>query len=311
VDNASAQQTYYQDTSAFGSGAGMGMGGTEASPFKFGGDNGCQTDGDTGLVLMGHRYYDTRIGRFISQDPIGDGDNWYAYCGNDPVDGVDPEGLSESTFSYNSSMSGQAYPGGDDWGDFREGDYGTYNEYGPNGSGDGKLYYCGTLTVGPSTLDIMMQGGMGLNMGHPGMGMGGMGMGGSRMFAASPGGVPDSSLTTPGGQAELGQLSEDGVTVGKPGNPFKSYEQARDAALKWLERFNFKAEKPNFKRFPESERSTPNGMTTADGKTGFRVEYDERSGAHINVESGKIKGPHFSFEGTEKMIEQIIKRFSL
>ena len=25
------------------------------TPFKFGGGNGCQTDSDTGLVLMGHR----------------------------------------------------------------------------------------------------------------------------------------------------------------------------------------------------------------------------------------------------------------
>ena len=71
MDNGSAQQTYYQDTSAFGNGQNMGIGGTEAGPFKFGGGNGCQTDSDIGLVLMGHRYYDTRIGRFITQDPAG------------------------------------------------------------------------------------------------------------------------------------------------------------------------------------------------------------------------------------------------
>jgi len=64
-----------------------------STPFRYGGANGCQTDADIGLVLMGHRYYDTRIGRFISQDPAGDGDNWYAYAGNDPVDNTDPEGL--------------------------------------------------------------------------------------------------------------------------------------------------------------------------------------------------------------------------
>jgi len=64
-----------------------------ATPFRYGGGSGCQTDPDTGLVLMGHRYYDSRIGRFLSQDPAGDGDNWYAYCGNDPVNGGDPTGL--------------------------------------------------------------------------------------------------------------------------------------------------------------------------------------------------------------------------
>ncbi len=69
--------------------------GSTGNPFKFGGGNGCQTGADIGLVLMGHRYYDTRIGRFISQDPAGDGDNWYAYCGNDPMNGTDPSGLEE------------------------------------------------------------------------------------------------------------------------------------------------------------------------------------------------------------------------
>ena len=90
---ASTPQTFYQDTTAFGSGQNMGIGGTEAGPFKFGGGNGCQTDADTGLVLMGHRYYDTRIGRFITQDPAGAGGNWYRYAGNNPTNHVDPTGL--------------------------------------------------------------------------------------------------------------------------------------------------------------------------------------------------------------------------
>jgi RHS repeat-associated protein len=55
--------------------------------------SGYQSDGDSGLKLLGHRYYDSRTGRFISQDPAGDGDNWYSYCDNDPMDETDPEGL--------------------------------------------------------------------------------------------------------------------------------------------------------------------------------------------------------------------------
>jgi RHS repeat-associated protein len=50
-----------------------------------------------GLYYMRARYYDSRVGRFISEDPIGfaGGDtNLYAYVQNDPVSLVDPEGLS-------------------------------------------------------------------------------------------------------------------------------------------------------------------------------------------------------------------------
>ena len=40
-----------------------------------------------------NRYYSPTIGRFITEDPIKDGLNWYAYCGNNPVMFVDPWGL--------------------------------------------------------------------------------------------------------------------------------------------------------------------------------------------------------------------------
>ncbi|MBL8066236.1 MAG: RHS repeat-associated core domain-containing protein [Chthonomonadaceae bacterium] len=58
----------------------------------FGGNFGYQED-DTGLSLLGHRYYDPSIGRFLSRDPIKEGFNWYAYCRNDPVNRADPTGL--------------------------------------------------------------------------------------------------------------------------------------------------------------------------------------------------------------------------
>ncbi len=57
--------------------------------------SGYQSDSDDGLTLLGHRYYDKRTGRFISQDPSGDGDNWYAYVKNNPTDATDPSGLSD------------------------------------------------------------------------------------------------------------------------------------------------------------------------------------------------------------------------
>jgi hypothetical protein len=40
-------------------------------------------------------------------------------------------------------------------------------------------------------------------------------------------------------------------------------------------------------------------MRTIDGGAGYRIEFDARSGAHINVWSRKEKGPHYVFPGNE------------
>ena len=45
------------------------------------------------LYFAQARFYDQNTRRFISIDPIKDGVNWYAYCGNNPVVFVDPSGL--------------------------------------------------------------------------------------------------------------------------------------------------------------------------------------------------------------------------
>ena len=68
--------------------------GTTATPFGFVGGQGYRSDGQSGLQLLGARYYDASIGRFISRDPIGyaGGLNLYGYSGNDPVNGIDPTG---------------------------------------------------------------------------------------------------------------------------------------------------------------------------------------------------------------------------
>jgi RHS repeat-associated protein len=59
---------------------------------RYGGEWGYKTD-PSGLLQLGARWYWPEIGRFISQDPIGSGTNWYAYVGNNPVTWVDPTGL--------------------------------------------------------------------------------------------------------------------------------------------------------------------------------------------------------------------------
>jgi len=66
--------------------------GTWSGPFGYAGGYGYQED-ETGLRLLGHRYYDASTGRFLTRDPIKDGRNWYSYCDGDPINGADPNGL--------------------------------------------------------------------------------------------------------------------------------------------------------------------------------------------------------------------------
>jgi hypothetical protein len=47
----------------------------------------------TGLDLLGARYYNPHLGRFLPKDPIEGGSaNAYEYAGGDPINKVDPEG---------------------------------------------------------------------------------------------------------------------------------------------------------------------------------------------------------------------------
>jgi RHS repeat-associated protein len=66
--------------------------GTWKGPFGYAGQFGYQEDA-SGLKLLGNRYYDAEIGRFITKDPIKDGRNWYAYCDNNPITSYDEDGL--------------------------------------------------------------------------------------------------------------------------------------------------------------------------------------------------------------------------
>lgn len=49
------------------------------------------------LVSSASAHYDSRMGRWLSRDPLGEegGFNLYAYCGNDPVNRHDPLGLAQ------------------------------------------------------------------------------------------------------------------------------------------------------------------------------------------------------------------------
>lgn len=65
--------------------------GSWQGPFGYGGKFRYQEDG-SGLKLLGHRYYDSSTGRFLSRDTAKDGTNWYSYCSNSPLIRADPTG---------------------------------------------------------------------------------------------------------------------------------------------------------------------------------------------------------------------------
>lgn len=73
---------------------------TTACPpsYKF---TGYERDSETGVDYAFARYYSSRLGRFLSTDPLGGaiGDpqshNAYAYTGNNPLNFIDPSGMSD------------------------------------------------------------------------------------------------------------------------------------------------------------------------------------------------------------------------
>ena len=88
--NSSQAVTATKTYDAFG--IPVGSTGSFASPFGFAGQHGYQEDVDSGLKLLGHRYYDASTGRFLTRDPVKDDRNWYGYCENNANYAVDPQG---------------------------------------------------------------------------------------------------------------------------------------------------------------------------------------------------------------------------
>ena len=73
-------------------------------PFGFAGG---LYDVDTGLVRFGYRDYDPRVGRWTTKDPIGLASevNLYSYLAGDPINAIDPLGLSFESNVANFAVS--------------------------------------------------------------------------------------------------------------------------------------------------------------------------------------------------------------
>lgn len=72
---------------------------TNFQPFGFAGGI---YDTDTNLVRFGARDYDPEIGIWTAKDPIGfaGGVNLYGYCGGDPINNMDPNGLGGFSLDF-------------------------------------------------------------------------------------------------------------------------------------------------------------------------------------------------------------------
>jgi hypothetical protein len=77
---------------------------------------------------------------------------------------------------------------------------------------------------------------------------------------------------------------------------FNSYDGAMRAALQWLKHHDVALKEAYESKFGF-------GMQNFDASAGYRIEFDDRTGAHINVWCHKTKGPHYLFPGNKKAVE--------
>ena len=105
--NASKSVTATRVYDAFGNVASST--GTWSSPFGYAGPFGYQEDSDSGLKLLGHRYYDSSTGRFLNRDEAMDGRNWFVYTEPNPLRNIDPNGrtwIVDDWLAINAGLTG-------------------------------------------------------------------------------------------------------------------------------------------------------------------------------------------------------------
>jgi RHS repeat-associated protein len=65
--------------------------GSSTTNYMIGATSGYESNGDTGIILVGARYYDPQVGRFLTRDSELD-QKPYLYCEHDPINHLDPSG---------------------------------------------------------------------------------------------------------------------------------------------------------------------------------------------------------------------------
>ncbi|MDE2207989.1 MAG: RHS repeat-associated core domain-containing protein, partial [Armatimonadetes bacterium] len=74
--------------------------GTQTSKHRFVGALGHPSEDETGLIYMQARYMDPATGRFVSEDPGRNGENWFTYCDANPVGSVDRDGRDSNPLQW-------------------------------------------------------------------------------------------------------------------------------------------------------------------------------------------------------------------
>jgi RHS repeat-associated protein len=115
-------------------------------------------DPNTGLDDADARYYSSRLGRFMSIDPVL-GDNRYAYVSNDPINLVDPTGLFACTTDPFHSASPLCAPG-------QPGSGGSDNSQNCGGSFNTEGGFDISIGSGCNSFAVNFDGGMGGQLGN-------------------------------------------------------------------------------------------------------------------------------------------------
>ncbi len=103
ISNESGKSVKSYDYDAFG--VELNKDANDTNLFRYCGE---QYDNETDSIYLRARYYSPSLGRFTTEDPAKDGDNWYSYCAGNPVNGWDPSGLTEEG-DENLSQAAQKY----------------------------------------------------------------------------------------------------------------------------------------------------------------------------------------------------------
>ena len=98
---------------------------TSTNPFEYCGE---YFDDETRLIYLRNRYYDPTNGRFVTEDPARDGENWYVYCENNPIMFVDTNGLQPAIAHQFKKWCEDTFIGGILYEETRAGDLDWYYE---------------------------------------------------------------------------------------------------------------------------------------------------------------------------------------